>query len=246
MAFIIDGIIDEWGVSTLQAGTIGSFLQVGLFFGSLFWGYIAGKFGRMHAFKSTIIVVTLASFLLTFSPNYYVMSAALAILGTGMAGEISLAGTVFYEFCPPSKRWYMTLMSLFLSFGSILVSLVAYLVSLFNKTGYYNWRIIVAIGAFLEILSMIFRFFMQETPAFLIAQNKQSAADNVLNTISLKNTGKTLGKIEYSSSLNPNEFTQEVEEEKPQKHDKITDIVIKLFRPPLLKTTLFLGFVHFI
>ncbi|OMJ76984.1 hypothetical protein SteCoe_23532 [Stentor coeruleus] len=244
LAFIIEGIIDEWNISTLQAGTIGSFLQIGLFIGSFIWGYIAGKYGRMHAFKSTIIVVTIGSFLLTFSPNYYVISAALTIIGVGMAGEISLAGTVFYEFCPPSKRWYMTLMSLFLSFGSISAALVAFLVSLFNKTGFYNWRIIVGVGAVLEILSMIFRFFMHETPAFLITQNKQSAADNILNIVSLKNTGKTLDKIEYSSSLNPNEFTQEVEEEKTQEHEKIIDIMKKLFKPPLLKTTIFLGFVY--
>jgi MFS family permease len=199
----------------------------------------------MYAFKTCIIVVSAASILLTFSPNFYVVSTALTILGFGIAGELSLPSTVFYEFCPPSKRFYITLMTLFQGFGAILVSLIAYLVSLFNYTGIYNWRIIVAVGAVVGIISMIFRFFMHETPAFLITQNKQVAADDVLNIISLKNTGEVLGKNESSSSLNPNEFTQEVEET-PKEIENISENVARLFKPPLLKVTIVLSLVYFI
>lgn len=86
---------------------------------------------------------------------------------------------------------------------------------------------------------------MHETPAFLITQNKEVAADDVLNIISLKNTGKLLGKNENSSSLNPNEFTQEVEET-PKQVEKITENVARLFKPPLLKVTIVLSLVFFI
>jgi MFS family permease len=245
MAFVVDGVIEEWDLSTLQAGVVGSFIQIGLLFGSVFWAWIGGKYGRMYAFKTCIIVVSAASILLTFSPNFYVVSTALTILGFGIAGELSLPSTVFYEFCPPSKRFYITLMTLFQGFGAILVSLIAYLVSLFNYTGIYNWRIIVAVGAVVGIISMIFRFFMHETPAFLITQNKQVAADDVLNIISLKNTGEVLGKNENSSSLNPNEFTQEVEET-PKEIENISENVARLFKPPLLKVTIVLSLVYFI
>lgn len=196
----------------------------------------------MSGFKSTVIVVVIGSILLVFSPNFYTVAGALTILGFGMAGEITLAGTVFYEFCPPSKRNYLTLMSLFLSTGNITVTFTALMVSLFNTTGFYNWRVISAVGVVIEAISMIFRFFMHETPAYLISQNKQSAADNILNIVSLANTGKSLDKIEYTASLNPNELTQEIEE--PKKVEKKSGNMMKLFKPPLGKTTIVLGMVR--
>jgi MFS family permease len=186
-------------------------------------------------------VVFSSSILLVLSPNFYTVAGALTVLGFGMAGEITLAGTVFYEFCPPSKRYYMTLMSLFLVSGNIIETFIALMVSLFNNTGFYNWRVISAVGVVIEGCAMVSRFFMHETPAFLVSQNKQSAADEILNIICIKNTGKSLDRIENQASLNPNELTQE---DKPIRNkEKTTGKMMRVFKPPLLKTTSFLGLV---
>lgn len=198
----------------------------------------------MYAFKPSAVIVSIGSLLLVFSPNFFIVTIALSLLGFGMAGELTLGGTVFCEFCPPSKRYYMTLLSLFISIGSIAVTLVALLVSLLNTSEIYNWRIIVAIGVLIEISAMIFRFFMDETPAFLISQNRQIEADNLLNIISLKNTGKGLDKIEYSSSLNSDEIAVEKVGKSVIKNEE--SIPKKLFKPPLLKTTIVMGIVNFI
>ncbi|OMJ67349.1 hypothetical protein SteCoe_35510 [Stentor coeruleus] len=246
MGFVIEGTKEEWNLDTFTAGIVGSFMQVGLMLGSLFWGYIGNTYGRVKAFKTTAIIASAASVLLTFAPDPYVVGAGLFAMGFGLAGEISLGGTVFYEYCPPSKRYYMTLMSAFLSFGAITVTTIALLVSLYNTTGYHNWRVIVAIGSVIEIISMFFRFFMHETPAFLITQNKQSAADKILNIVSLKNTGKELSQVDHcSASLNPNELTQEI---LAHKEDKISTkgALKRLFTKPLLKTTIILGLVYMI
>lgn len=246
MGFVIEGTTEEWDLDTFTAGLVNSFMQVGLMLGSLFWGYIGNTYGRVKAFKITAVVASAASVLLTFAPNPFLVGAGLFCMGFGLAGEIALGGTVFYEYCPPSKRYYMALMSAFLSIGAITVTTIALLVSLYNTTEYHNWRVIVAIGSIIEIISMFFRFFMHETPAFLITQNKQSEADKILNIISLKNTGKELAQVDHcSDSLNPNELTQKME---TQKDDKIStkNALRKLFTKPLLKTTIILGLVPFI
>ena len=87
-----------------------------------------------------------------------------------MGGDLVLATTVFCEFCPPSKRYYLTTMSLFFSLGSSLIAFIALIVSITNKTNIYNWRIIIGSGCIIEILLLVFRFYLQETPAFYISK----------------------------------------------------------------------------
>ncbi|OMJ86071.1 hypothetical protein SteCoe_12509 [Stentor coeruleus] len=241
-AYVIQGATEEWDFNTFQAGIIGSFIPFGILFGSLSWGYIGDRYGRMYAFKPSAVIVSIGSLLLVFSPNFYLVAIALSLLGFGMAGELTLGGTVFCEFCPPSKRYYMTLLSLFISIGAIAVTLVALLVSLINTSKFYNWRIIVAIGVAIEICVMFFRFFMNETPAFLVSQNRQIEADRILNAISLKNTGKKIDKSDYSSSLNSDEIIIEKVDKKLIKSEESKPN--KLFTPPLLKTTVVMGLVY--
>lgn len=202
----------------------------------------------MKAFKNTALVASIGSIILTLSPNPFV--GGLYVLGFGLAGEMAIRGIVFYEFCPPSKRYYITLLSLFLSIGSTSTTVIALLVSLLNSTPFYNWRIIVAVASVLEILTMIFRFFMHETPAFLISQNKQSVANRLLSTISMINTGKSLDEPEDSSSVNPNEFTKEIGNEDDQRGKekfivKKENLIAKLFKAPLRKVTFTIGAVSF-
>jgi MFS family permease len=208
----------------------------------------------MKAFKNTALVASIGSVILTLSPNPFVVAGGLYVLGFGLAGEMAIGGIVFYEFCPPSKRYYITLLSLFLSIGSTSTTVIALLVSLLNSTPFYNWRIIVAVASVLEILTMIFRFFMHETPAFLISQNKQSAANRLLSTISMINTGKSLDEPGDSASVNPNEFSKEIgneDEDKDKDKDKEKLIVkkenpiAKLFKAPLKKVTFTIGAVSF-
>ena len=169
---------------------IASLYPLGLLIGSILWGVISDKYGRMHAFKNTILVAAVSSIGLVFSPHCEIVAICLFFLAIGQAGEISLGGTVFLEFCPPSKRYYLTMMSLFLGLGAVSITLVGYLVVLMNSTNIHDWRYIIGFICIFEIVSLIFRYFMIETPAFYTSQGKFDKAEKVLNVISLKNTGK--------------------------------------------------------
>ena len=201
IAYILQGSKEEWNLTTFQIGIMGSIYQAGILVGGLFWGYISDKYGRSPAFKSTAIFGVLSSISLVTSYNNQIATVSLFTLGISMGGELILATTVFCEFCPPSKRYYLTMLSLFFSLGAILITFTALIVSITNKTNIYNWRIIVGSGCIIEMLLFIFRFYLPETPAFYISKGNIKGAEKVLNIISIKNTGKEFTFIELDANL---------------------------------------------
>ena len=174
----------------MTIGNIAAICSSGLLAGGIVFGIVADKFGRMYAFKSSVFIAAIASIGLTISQNYQTVAVCLFVIGFAMSGELALGGTVFLEFCPPSKRYYLTMMMLFSTLGATTISMIAFLVAYTNTSSYHDWRYIVAFGCFFEIISTIFRCFMIETPAYCINKGDHERAEKILNIISLKNTGK--------------------------------------------------------
>jgi MFS family permease len=210
MTYIIEGCIEDWNESTFNISISASMLQIGMLIGNLLWGILSDKFGRKVCFKASGLVNAVGSLMLVFSFNIYFLSLSLFIIGTAMAGELILANVFFCEFCPPSKRYLMTLLSLFFSFGSITTALVAYLTALLNSSGVSNWRIIVAFGAFVQVSLMFFRSRIRETPVFLTTQGKIRESEEVLDVISRAN--QKIG-FEYCKLEGFNEKEQEIDDD---------------------------------
>ena len=244
----MQGSKEEWNLSNFEIGIMGSVYEAGSLVGGLLWGYVSDTYGRSPAFKSTAILGTVSSICLVTSFNHETVTISLFILGISIGGELILASTVFCEFCPPSKRYYLTMMSLFFSLGSSLIAFIALIVSITNKTGIYNWRIIVGSGCIIEILILVFRFYLQETPAFYISKGNIAGAEKVLNTISIANTGKRFTFAELDTNLSDiyefsNSTVINTENTSPTSKKLLLQEICKR---KLCKTTIVLSLVIFI
>ena len=176
------------------------------------------------------------------------VAAFLFVLGIGESGEVPIGGTVFFEFCPPGKRFYMTMLSLFFGVGSTTIAVLALCVALLNNTYIYDWRFIVAFGFICEAVSLIFRYFMIETPAFHISKGNFENAESILNIISLKNTGKEFsyndkdmlksGLFELDSSIN--------ERNKESLLNKKPLLIKQICKKKFIKLSAILSTVYFI
>ena len=248
MTYTLQGIQQEWNVSNLFLGFVASTFQIGLLFGSITWGVISDKHGRKLPYRLSASLAFFASVMLTFALHPFMIIAGYFILGFSMAGEVSLTSTIVCEFCPPTKRFVLTLLSLFFSFGALTSSVISLIVELANKTGIFNWRIILASLCVLEALILVSRFWIKETPAYLYGKNRHIEAEEILNTISQQNTNKIFKLIDISSVLTQynqmgakescNSVLTELQENPPLK-----DILKKLFSKNLRKTTITLAFV---
>ena len=239
----MQGVETEWNLSTIQIGLLGSINQAGILVGSMLWGYISDKYGRSPAFKNTAIFGTISSFCLTTAYNYEITLISLFIIGICIGGELLLAAAVFHEYCPPSKRYHLTMLSIFFSLGSFSISLIAWIVSITNNTGIYDWRIIVGSGFILEFLVLLFRFSLQETPAYSMSKGDIISTEKVLNEISLKNAGKGFKFINLDTNLiNHYEFCDtDIEESNKTATKKY--LIKELFTKKLLKITIEFSFL---
>lgn len=193
----MQGAEKEWGITSLQMGILGTSISIGLMCGASIFTYTADKFGRSATFKITGVISLISGIILVFSINFEMLVTCLLLLGAGIGGDNCLAGPIFCENCPPSKRNYLALMGVFWGIGTSLASLIAFIIVLVNKTQIYDWRIIAFSASCIQFFSCFSRFGIRETPEFLYSQNKLKEMENVINQISLANTKKEF-KFDYS------------------------------------------------
>lgn len=248
ITYTLLGIKEEWNVSSLLLGLIASFFQIGLLFGNLTWGILSDKYGRKIPYRLSGFLGFIASVCLTFSLHPFMVAGSFFILGFSMAGEVSLTSSVVCEFCPPTKRYLLTLLSLFFSFGALTSSIIALIVQQLNNSGLYSWRVIVGALSIIQLLNSLARLWIKETPAYLYGIKKTKEAEEILNTISLanKNTKFTFTSLDsvltqynqMGAETSCNSVLTELDENPSMK-----EILSKLFGKKLRGTTLTLGLV---
>ena len=204
VAYILVGAKSEFNLSGIETGILGAGFPLGLLIGAFYWGLTGDKYGRMFAFKTTVSVASIFSLILTLAYSPWIVIFCLFFLGFGMAGELSLGGTVFCEFCPPSKRYLLTRMAFFWGLGGTLSALSALMIILFNTSSIPPWRIISGIGFLIEVICAFFRFSLEETPAFHHESGNFDHMENVLNNISMENTSNefTLNNRDSPGKIN--------------------------------------------
>lgn len=193
----------------------------------------------MYAFKNSILLATISGYLLLFSIHPNMIAACLYGVGVGCGGDVSLGGMIFIEFCPPSRRHYITILSVFWGLGASFAAAVALLVSSTNDTEIYDWRFIVGSLCIVATICLGFRYSMYETPAFYATNREMHKAENILNIISLENRGKefTVEDLEKSNTLS-------IEMGRPEPKRDVKELIKRVFSKKLWKTSVFLGFVR--
>lgn len=89
-------------------------------------------------------------------------------IGLGIGGSLANDGTVYMEFCPPSKRRTLVAMSISCI---CMTTLAAVLALIFTASGLQHvWRFVMGSIAIISIITSIFRLNCIETPFYFIAK----------------------------------------------------------------------------
>jgi MFS transporter, putative metabolite:H+ symporter len=237
----LEGSKHEWGLRLFFEGILGACYQVGLLFGSILWGYASDKYGRIALFKLSLLLSLLSALILLLSFNQYMVGIGLALIGATTSGEISLAGIMFYEFCPPAKRHYMALMSFFFCIGCSLSPLAAFLTSIFNTTQFYDWRFVVLLGVTIQSLLLITRLSMKESAPYLFSKGNIEEAAKILDYVSVKN--KRIKTQMNLSRETLQKFKVNFSTQSEAKEATLKETLIILFGKEYCLTTIILFFV---
>ncbi len=111
MSYLLGSIKTEFGLTTAEAGLLGSASFLGMGIGALMSGMLADRFGRKPIFQVSMLVWGIASYLCSTAQDATTLGIYRVVLGLGMGMELPLAQTILSEFIPAKRRGkYLALM----------------------------------------------------------------------------------------------------------------------------------------
>ncbi|WP_428910865.1 MFS transporter [Niallia sp. Krafla_26] len=206
---VVPTIIDEWGISTVEAGMYGSYALFGMMFGAFIFGTLADKLGRK---KIILICVSIFSLFMLFSglaPTPELFGVFRFITGLGLGGMMPNVIGLISEYSPKGLRSRMiaTIMAGY-SIGGVVAALLSMV--LISKFG---WESVFFFGA-LPILFIPFLMkSLPESIGTLVAKNDHKGIQNILvklnpNYKPKMNETFVLNKSKETSSPVKNLFTE--------------------------------------
>lgn len=162
LSFSMASIIATFGISGTQAGWIGTITNFGMLLGGIIFGMLADKIGRVKVFSYTVIIFSVASALMFFASNIYLVYLFRFIAGVGAGGEYGACMSLVSESTPKEKLGKAT--SIVAIGGQIGAILAAVLASLIIPA--FGWKMLYVIGLFPVLMVLWIRKDIKETESF--------------------------------------------------------------------------------
>ena len=173
------------GLSNTQIGLAGSSYLGGAVLGAFFFGWLTDRLGRKKLFTITLAVYLLATAAtgLSWDAGSYALFRFLT--GAGIGGEYTAINSTIQELIPARFRGWTDL----LINGSFWVgaavgaggSLILLDPALVNPA--IGWRLAFLIGAIIGLVILLMRFWIPESPRWLITHGLPQQADQVVRGI---------------------------------------------------------------
>lgn len=135
-------LIHDWGLTTLQAGLLGSYALVGMMIGDFSFGYISRVLGSKNTIAFCLFVLGVASLIQGTVTGYEEFAALRVLSGLAIGGLMPSIISTMSEYSPRKQKNVLTaIMVSGYSFGGIVASVIG--LSLSEK---YGWRVLFYAG----------------------------------------------------------------------------------------------------
>lgn len=180
LSFIMVALKQQWGLTDIQAGWLGSINLIGMAIGATIGGILADRYGRKPIFLYTLLLFGLATAGSAFATGFVMMLIFRFFIGLGIGAELPVASTLVNEHAPIEKRGQaVVLLESFWALGWIAAAVLAYFVIPDYE---YGWRIALIIGGLPAVYAALIRKQVPESPVYLKKSKQKSAT---LSKISL-------------------------------------------------------------
>ncbi len=187
ISFALPAIRKEWGLTTAQAGLLGTAIFLGMLGGAWFWGTVSDRLGRKLGFVLTILIDSGFGLASAFSPNFHTLLVLRALTGFGVGGTLPVDYAIFAEYLPKGRRGrYLVLLEAFWALGALLAAGLSWLVV--PRAG---WRLLLGLSALPGLLVFWIRRHVPESPRFLLVHGREEEARKILIAVAAEN-GRTL------------------------------------------------------
>ena len=174
IGYVVAFIAGPWKLTFGESAVILLSSGFGAMFGAVFYGWLADKIGRRKVFLMTVINFSIATGILTFTPDnaWIFLSVFRFLIGFGVGGLYCVDLPLVQEFVPASKRGMVGgLVTAAVPIGVLMgAALGAF------ATPYVGWRGLFAIGMVPGLLTLLIRAWVPESPRWLIQMGRMEEA----------------------------------------------------------------------
>ena len=162
LSFSLSQLKAEFGLTNVEAGSLGSITLAGMVIGGLVSGWAADRFGRVRTVAWTITLFSVATATLGLTHSYAEFALVRFIAALGLGAEYIVCNTMMSEYVPTKYRTtVLATVQTAWSVGYIVAALLAR--SILPSYG-WRWLFLIAIVPVLMVLFM--RRYVKESPAW--------------------------------------------------------------------------------
>ncbi|WP_162286930.1 MFS transporter [Pantoea stewartii] len=176
IAFALPQMTQAWGLTPAFVGLIIAASYVGQLCGALFFGSLAEKIGRIGVLRITIILFVVMDAACLFSWNGWSILVLRFLQGLGIGAEVPVASAYINEFVGAKKRGrFFLLYEVIFPVGMMFAGLIG-----FFLVPVYGWKVMFLIGLLPSLLAAPLRWWMPESPRWLISKGRHQEAETVV------------------------------------------------------------------
>ncbi|VVN68693.1 MFS transporter [Pseudomonas fluorescens] len=176
---VLPALMQEWGLTPVQAGSLGSCALFGMMFGALILGPLADKIGRKPIIVGGIAIFSVFTALTGFCTDPTQFGICRFIAGFAIGGVMPNAVALMSEYAP--KKLRSTLVAIMFSGYSVGGMLSAGLGVVLLPD--YGWQSLFYVAAIpLLLLPIIYRS-LPESVGFIVRQGRTTEASQVIQRI---------------------------------------------------------------
>jgi MFS family permease len=171
--------------SNADVGLVASAYLIGAVLGALVFGWATDRFGRRKLFFVTLFVYIAATTATAFSWNVWSFALFRFLTGAGIGGEYAAINSTIQELIPARMRGHTDL-AINGSFWVGAALGAAGSIALLAPGAFepdIGWRACFLIGAVLGLPILVSRFFIPESPRWLVTHGRAEEADAVVAEI---------------------------------------------------------------
>ncbi|KRB50820.1 MFS transporter [Rhizobium sp. Root708] len=192
VGFTAASIAATFGLSVPQALQTGTLFFLGMLIGAFAFGRIADRIGRRKVLILTVAADALFGALSIFAPSFAALLVLRFFTGMAVGGTLPVDYAMMAEFLPAKSRgrWLVALEG-FWAIGTLIVALAAWAASVAGVAD--AWRYIFAVTALPALVGLVLRFFVPESPLYLLRSGRPDDAKTIVNRMMTLNGRAPLG-----------------------------------------------------
>ncbi|WP_027823669.1 MFS transporter [Laribacter hongkongensis] len=172
LSYSLSSLKSEFGLSNVEAGSLGSFTLAGMAIGGIYGGWACDRFGRVQTVVWTIVLFSVGTAALGLTHNYWQFAIARFVASLGLGALYVACNTLMAEYVPTRYRTTVlgTLQAGW-SVGYIVATLLASWI-----LPEYGWRYLFFIAIIPVVLAVLMKPLVPEPAAWVQAKAERDAA----------------------------------------------------------------------